>query len=500
MCDPRPAPFNLAAHVLSQASARSDAPALCILSGTDPETWSFGRLERTVRGAATGLRNLGLEPGDRILMRLDNTVDFPVLYLAALAVDLIPVPTSAQLTVAEITALAAALRPRLTVAAPGIALPDAGRTPVLTLAGLRDLSDNPPADYAMGNPERPGYIVFTSGTSGKPRGVVHAHRAILARRAMVTGWYGLCDRDRMLHAGALNWTYTLGTGLLDPWTVGATALVPAPGTRPRDIAALLALHGATLFAAAPGVYRQMLRGSLPPLPALRHGLSAGEKLPEATRAAWQRATGTDIHEAFGMSECSTFLSGNPVAPALPGTLGRAQPGRRVSIRGDDGEAVPGTSGTIAVSAEDPGLMLGYLDDPAATQERMRDGWFLTGDIGAMDPDGTVRYLGRDDDMMNAGGFRVSPVEVEQALAEFPGLEDAAVVEVTVTDDTSVIAAFYTASADLDDVALANHCAGRLARYKCPRLFRRIDGIPSAANGKVIRRALRESFDKRIPPR
>ena len=123
----------------------------------------------------------------------------------------------------------------------------------------------------MGAPDRPAYIIFTSGTSGTSRGVIHAHRAIWARRMMVDGWYGLNADDRVLHAGAFNWTYTLGTGLMDPWTIGATALIPSGGTTPAQLPALLRNHGATIFAAAPGVYRQLLKSEMPEM----HGFLLG---------------------------------------------------------------------------------------------------------------------------------------------------------------------------------------------------------------------------------
>ena len=138
----------------------------------------------------------------------------------------------------------------------------------------------PPAPLHMADPNREGYVVFTSGSSGQPEAVSHAHRAILARAAMHQGWEGLTPDDRLLHAGALNWTYTLGTGLLDPWTCGATALIPAAGTPPSALPALMARSKATILAAAPGVFRQMLRAPFPGLPHLRHALSAGEGLPD----------------------------------------------------------------------------------------------------------------------------------------------------------------------------------------------------------------------------
>jgi acyl-coenzyme A synthetase/AMP-(fatty) acid ligase len=296
-----------------------------------------------------------------------------------------------------------------------------------------------------------------------------------------------------MHAGAFNWTYTLGTGLMDPWTVGATALIPAEGVTPAQLPLLLARHDATLFAAAPGVFRQMLRHPVPPLPRLRHGLSAGEKLPDATRADWERATGTAIHEAFGMSECSTFVSGSPDRPAPAGTLGFPQPGRRIAILGPGGPVRPGEPGVLAVHRSDPGLMLGYLGAAEETAARFRAEWFLTGDVVAEGPDGAIAYLGRDDDMMNAGGFRVSPVEVEAALAGFPGLTDVAAVELPVKADASAIAAFYSAEADLSWEAMRAFLEPRLARYKTPRLFLRVETIPRGANGKLMRRALRDRW-------
>ena len=285
--------------------------------------------------------------------------------------------------------------------------------------------------------DRPAYAIFTSGTSGKPRAVLHAHRAIWARGMMTRGWYGLTGADRVLHAGAFNWTYTLGTGLMDPWTAGATALIPGGGVTRRPV--WPCSSNATTRRSLPprrGSTGRCCGPRFPALPKLRHGLSAGEKLPEATRAAWTAATGTAIHEAFGMSECSTFISGSPDRPAPPGTLGFPQPGRRIAVLGDAGPVGSDQSGVLAVHRSDPGLMLGYLDAADETAARFRGDWFLTGDVVSQGLSGALSYLGRDDDMMNAGGFRVSPVEVEAALHDFPGLTDCAAVELPVKADAS----------------------------------------------------------------
>ena len=473
-----PPRFNLAAFVLAQARVRGTHPAL-IVPGVI--ALDFATLERRVLGTATGLLRHA-SPGDILLMRLGNTPDFPITYLAAIAAGIVPVPTSSQLSEAEVAGIVAELAPKLSVQAPGLTPAD---VPTVPQADLDDFADLPAADYAMGDPDRPAYIVYTSGTSGRARAVVHAHRAIWARRMMWQGWEGLTADDRILHAGAFNWTYTLGTGLMDPWANGATAIVPPDGTAATDLPALLASERATIFAAAPGVYRRLLRAPLPSLPDLRHGLSAGEKLPETTHAAWTAATGTPIFEAYGMSECSTFISGSPARPAPPGTLGFPQPGRRVTIR-EDGE--------IAVHRDDQGLMLGYHGQPDETAARFDGDWFLTGDRGSLTEEGAIRYDGRTDDQMNAGGYRVSPIEVETAVAAHPALTEVACAEVRLSDDLTLIAAFCVTPDPLDESALATFAQDRLAAYKVPRLWVRVDALPRGANNKVLRRRLRQDWE------
>ena len=491
---PCPAPFNLAAHVLGRAEELADKVALSVLLGAGSEDWTYGRLASAVRGTGTGLLRAGLSPGQIVLMRLGNTVAFPVAYLGCIAAGLVPVPTSSQLTEAETAKIIDELQPAAVLRDPSVACAPHPRQ--IGLDALEAMRDLPPCDWAMGDPNRLAYVVYTSGTSGSPRAVAHAHRAIWARRMMVHGWYGLTESDRLCHAGAFNWTYTLGTGLMDPWTIGATSLIPAPGTEIAALPALLRQHGATIFAAAPGVYRKILKNDVKiELPALRHGLCAGEKLSRHLHEAWRGATGSELYEAYGMSECSTFISASPGHPARGDALGRPQKGRRVAIIGEDGQPVPqGQEGTIAVHRDDPGLMLGYWGAPDETAARMRGEWFLTGDTVSMDASGAITYLGRADDMMNAGGVRVSPIEVETALNAHPQITECAAAEVRIKADTTVIAAFYVADADLDPADLDQYAARSLARYKMPRLYKRVNALPKGANGKMLRKALRETYE------
>ncbi len=488
---PCPASFNLAAYVLAAGGAVPDRIALQILRASGAERWSYGRLTETVLGVAGGLLERGLQPGDRLLLRLGNGVSFPLAFLGAIAAGIVPVPTPAGLTAVEVAKIAALVKPAMIVAGPGIALPDPAPCPILTEADLRAFESGPRADWAMGDPNRLGYVVMTSGTSGTPRAVAHAHRAVWARRMMRDGWEGLVPSDRLFHAGALNWTYTLGTGLLDPWSVGATAMVMQEGTDISQIPLLLKRHDVTVFAAVPGVYRKILNEHPTlSLDQLRHGLSAGEKLAPQLRAAWRAATGTDLHEALGMSECSTFISSSPPRCAPDGATGYAQPGRHIAVLGDEGQPVErGTAGILSIRSDDPGLFLGYLIGESI--DTPKGDWFQTGDIVTMDDDGAIRSLGRGDDMLNAGGFRVSPAEIEAAINAHPGVTASAAVELPVKADVTVIALAYAGTATPDELEV--HAATRLAPYKRPRIYLQREGLPTTANGKINRRALREEW-------
>jgi 4-hydroxybenzoate-CoA ligase len=495
---PCPAPFNMAAHTLSAAGTDPGRVALEVLSapGEVAERWTYGALAEAVRRTAGGLAAAGIGPGDRVLLRLGHSSAFPIVFFAANALGAVPVPTSPMLTEAEAGRILADLEPRAVVAdhATPLAAPVA-----LGPDALARLRGHAPAAFAETAPDDPAFIVYTSGTGGRPKGVVHAQRAAWARRMMWDGWYGLTAADRVLHAGAFNWTYTLGAGLTDPWAAGATALIYAGPTDRHVWPRLAAAHAPTIFAAAPGVYRQMLAapGLAEGFAGLRHGLSAGEAMPLRVREAWEGATGKPIYEALGMSEISTYISFAPGHTTVAGRAGRPQPGRRVAVlsEADETPAPLGEPGLLAVSRRDPGLMLGYWRRSQDTEAAFRGEWFLTGDRAIMHADGTISHLGRADDLINAGGFRVDPVEVETALLDHPGVAEAAAVERPTGSGASIIAAFWVAvpgARPPDDDALAAHCAQRLARYKQPRTFHRVEALPHGPTGKLLRRQLRDA--------
>ncbi len=487
-----PVPFNLAAYVLQHAEARAEHPAILISGNTDDQVWSYAAFSAAVRGSATGLLNSGFNTGDILLMRMGNTIDFPIVFLAAISVGIIPVPTSAQLTPREVEHIARDLNPTGVVSAPGISTVSPDRQ--LSLPDLQKMRDCPAADFVQSDPNQLAYIVYTSGTGGTPRAVGHAHRAIWARRMMIRDWYDLRPQDRLLHAGAFNWTFTLGTGVMDPLSVGATAVIPAADTDLAGLPDILARTEASIFAAVPGVYRKILKSeTLPKLPALRHGLAAGEKLSSDIRTQWQTRVGTAIYEAFGMSECSTFISSAPHRPAESKNLGTPQIGRRIAILGEDGPVPIGTEGIIAIHRDDPGLMIGYINAPEETRARYAGDWFLTGDRGIMQESGQITYCGRNDDMMNAGGYRVSPLEVEAIFANHPALMQFAVAEVEVKPGVRIIAGFYKGRDDVTELDLHAFAQERLAEYKRPKTYKRLAEFPTNPNGKLLRRALPDLF-------
>ena len=499
-----PPKFNMAAYCIGRAATSTpDKPALVVVHDPkrDPsEVWTYRRLEDAVLNVAGALSISGLNPGARILIRLDNTSDYALMFFGAVAAGFVPIPASTQLTAPEVSFLlensgaeAICLADNL---APG-PIP-AGVQVIESHEVTRMISDGPRGQYAATTADQPAYLIYTSGTTSKPKGVLHAHRAAWGRRPMYQGWYGISASDRVLHAGAFNWTYTLGVGLTDPWANGATSIIYTGEKDPALWPSLISQHGATIFAAVPGLYRQILKygdARSGAFGALRHGLTAGEAPPPGFFDEWHDRTGLHLYESIGMSEMSTFISTSPTVPRREGAIGRPQEGRSVVIL-DRNEGVKtvaaNTVGLLAVHRSDPGLMLGYWNRPEEERDVLRGDWFVGGDLASMDADGYVTHHGRANDIMKAGGYRVSPQEVEAVLAEHASVAEVACAEVRVRADVSIIAAFVVAKpgAERNDEDVKAFAAARLATYKCPREVVFVDQLPRTPNGKIKRASLK----------
>jgi acyl-coenzyme A synthetase/AMP-(fatty) acid ligase len=469
-----PQRFNLARYCLSGKPAEKTA---LIIAGETTTHWTFAQIEETVLRLAGGLRMSGLEPGQRLFIRMGNSFDYAIVFFAATAIGAVPIPASPMLTPREVASLLAHSGASVVAWDGALELPPIDRIGLLTPDDLARLRRGPPAGYADSAANDPAYLVYTSGTSGQPKGVLHAHRAVWGRQPMYDGWYGITADDVVLHTGAFNWTYTLGTGLFDPFANGATSIVNTGPRDPEVWPALIRHHHATIMASVPGIYRQLLRSGFTPDPGLRHGLTAGEALPLPILHQWRQSTGLELYEALGMSEISTYISSSPAVPVRDGSPGKPQQGRAIRIL-DDGQ--------IGVHCSDPGLMLGYWAEPP-----LQDEWFATGDLADIDADGYVWYRGRADDLMNAGGFRVSPLEVESVLLQHPDVLEAGVREWRISDTLSIIAAFIVPQPGRSpqEVAILSFVHDRLAAYKAPKQIWFVPALPRTANGKLIRKAL-----------
>ncbi len=494
--EPCPPVFNMATYSVRHPAMRNGArDALIVVDGDIPDAarlvLTFAQVDVAVRRAASALRAAGVKRGDRVLIRLGDGPDFPIAFFGAIAAGAVAMPLSSQLSAPELAVIVDDAQPTLALLAEN--------APAFDLAGARridpaSLATAEPGDYAETRADDPAFLVYTSGSTGKPKGVLHAQRSAWGRRPMRAGWHGFGPEDRVMHAGAFNWTYTLGVGLSDPWSAGATAILNAGNRAPEAWPRLAARWQPTVFAAVPGVYRQILKYGddlRSGFASLRHALTAGEKLSADVHGGWVAATGKPLLESLGMSEISTYISSAPDRQTGPAHAGWPQPGRRIAILADD-RATPaprGAEGLLAVHASDPGLMLGYWRQGGAADPALTGGWFITGDRAAMEGDGRIAYRGRDDDSMNAQGYRVAPEEVEAILRACPGVAEIAVAEYSPRPNITLIAAWIVPSAPLTAADLDAHARAHLAPYKVPRAYFAIDALPRSANGKLRRRAL-----------
>jgi acyl-coenzyme A synthetase/AMP-(fatty) acid ligase len=477
--------------------------------------------ERTSR-FAQALRDMNVQEEDRVLIRLPNSLAYPTAFFGTLKRGAVAVPTSTLLTAEEVLYLAkdSGAKVLVTDKAAWEGLHDklagldnlrhillAGKGKFTTVPGLHvvDLEDElskvdrwmPPHPTKSHDP---AYLVYTSGTTGYPKGVLHAHRALIGREPAAEYWFDFApEGDRIVHSGKFNWTYVLGSALMDPLYRGKTVIVHEGKNDAAGWLKLIAKHGATIFIGVPTIYRQVLQktqAGQADVPTLRHCMSAGEHLSDEVLAQWRSRFGRDIYEAVGMSECSYYLSENLFRPIRPGSAGFPQPGHDVRLLDPEtlAEVPVGEEGMICIPADDPGLFMQYWNLPEETAKAFKDRWFLTGDYAKFDEDGYIWFLGRKDDIINSFGYRVSPHEIERVMKNHPAVADCAATGEELSQDKVLVVAYVIfhpgATASADDLAL--YAREHLAAYKAPKIVYLVDDFPRTKNGKVMRKQLAPS--------
>ncbi|MCW5592191.1 MAG: acyl-CoA synthetase [Burkholderiales bacterium] len=477
------------------------------------------------------LRNLGIPRGDRVLIRLPNSLDYPTAFLGAMKRGAVSVPTSTLLTAEEVEYLAhdsgahaividkaawKAMGPKLAgkeslryalLSGPGEATEVPGIRSIDLGPALEAISSWEPAeDTAF---DDPAYLVYTSGTTGYPKGVLHGHRSLVGRTPAATYWFHFLESgdheagaapgrgDRIVHSGKFNWTYVLGSALMDPLYHGKTVIAHEGKNDAETWPRLIAKHGATIFIGVPTIYRQILQKTAfakADVPTLRHCMSAGEHLSDEVFGLWKERFGLDIFEAVGMSEFSYYLSQSRFRPIRPGSAGFPQPGHDIRLLNPETleEVAQGDEGMICIPESDPGLFLRYWNLPEETAKLKHDGWFFTGDYARYDADGYIWFLGRKDDIIKSFGYRVSPYEIERVLKSHPAVADCACVGEEAGKDKLLVVAYVIphAGATVTADELAAFGREHLAAYKAPKVVYLARDFPRTRNGKILRREIR----------
>ena len=469
-----------------------DDPARSVLHGPGGGWVTAGELQERTARTAGRLAASGLVPGDRLVLSAATSVDLVVTHVAALRLGLVVVPMSPVCGQPELAAIVATARPAAAVVddhqrAGWVRAAGAGTVPVLgppaeLAASTMGAAADPTLDAA--DPADPALLLFTSGTTGRPKGAVLSHGNLLASACALGLAWRWSPADRLVLALPLHHMHGLGVGLYGTLLAGASAVV-----LPRfDADAVLNAadeHRATLFFGVPTMYFRLAASPrVRELARLRLCVSGSAPLAADLHAAVADRGGQVVLERYGMTE-TVMIASNPYdGERRPGTVGLPLPGVRLRLTGDIGDGLD--SGPAEILVKGPSVFSGYWERPDATAEAFDgDGWFRTGDIGAFDDDGYVRIVGRAKQLIITGGYNVHPREIEDVLRGHPGVADVAVVGEPSAEWGETVTAFVVTEAHVSADALASLAASALAPYKRPRRVVFVDELPRNEMGKVV---------------
>ena len=448
--------------------------------------WHFGELIACAAGLSGAFAARGVERGDVVMTLVGNRIEWALTLLACWRMGAVALPCSPQLRRHDLELRASDAAPALCIAGEDMLgeLPDA--VPVMTLGEIADVLDEDrpqetPAALEQMDPDDPALIVFTSGTTGEPRGVVHAYRYLTGQRAQAEHWLGAHPGELVWCTTAPGWSKSARNVFLAPWLTGATAVLHEGRFDPAERLDLAEALGVNVLCQAPTEYRMLAkRTALRPLPALRRMVSAGEALEAETVAAFGEAMGCQPADGYGQTETG-HISGNLVGePVRPGSMGKPLPG--IVVRVVDGELQ-------LEASTSPTFFSRYLDG-----ERFEGEWWPTGDLVRQDEDGQLWFEGRSDDVIISSGYRIGPVEIEGVLLAHPAVAEAAAVAAPDPERGAVVRAIVVPRdrEPSEDLAreLQEHCKRETAPYKFPRIVEFATELPKTHSGKVRRAALR----------
>jgi benzoate-CoA ligase family protein len=507
-------PFNAAAWLIDRHVAAGRGERIAF--DCENRSLTYRALQEATFAAGNGLKSVGIETGDRVVMLVADEEAFPAAFLGGLRVGAIPIPVSTMLRPPEVAALAAdseakaivvseryaGFLPEVTAAVPSlrvaIVIGPATTNPLpgVDLYAWSDFADATEPAPSSTAADTPGFWLYTSGTTGLPKGAIHRHGDIkFVAESYARSVLGIGPDDVCYSVAKLFFAFGLGNSLIFPLSAGGGAVIDPDPPNPARAGELLSRHRPTLFFAPPGFCAAMVDAGLPgdALSSVRCTVTAGESLPPEVMRRFIERFGTEMLDGIGSTEALHIFCSNHPGRVRPGTSGRPVAGYALELRAEDGTVIeePDEPGSLWVRGAS--VAAGYWRRPDVTAATFVDGWLRTGDFYSCSADGYWRFVGRNSDMIKAGGIWVSPAEVESVLIEHEDVLEAAVVGGRDAGGLEVVVAFVVprAGRTIDVGAVASHCRERMAAFKRPRRLIVVDGLPKTATGKIQRFALRE---------
>lgn len=483
----------------------------------DTETYTFLEMKKLSNKFGNILRDLGFKKGDRFLIRLPNIPAFQISFIGGAKIGAVPIPSSvmfrgheieyrindseskAVITTAKFAEEVRKIRGNCPSLQYVIIVDEPGKNEISYKERMEVASENLVLEKTK--KDDMAFFCYTSGTTGNPKGAVHLHRWVIGNDPSVLYWQNGKKDDIIGHTGDLSWIFPLGNGFLYVWRQGITTFVYDGRFNPEKWYHFIEKYKITNLASVPTCYRMFVTikdaERTYDLSSLRHCISAGEPLNPEVIKEWKKRFNLDIYDGIGMTEVMVYLSNMEGMPIKPGSCGRPQPGKHCDVIDNEGKPLPpGKPGMLAVHKTDPGLLKEYWNKPDKTKASFKGDWFLTGDVLYKDDDGYFWFSGRDDDLIMAAGYRISPFEVESALVSHPDVLEAAVVASPDEIRGVIVKAFVilhdkTKATDEMVKILQDHTRKVSAPYKYPREIEFVEELPKTQSGKIKRKVLRE---------
>ena len=510
-----PDSFNFGGDVVDFWAQDAEKLALIWCDGNGhEERLTFADIGRLSNQFANALATHGVKKGDRVLVMLPRIPAWQIAMIGCLKLGAVPVPCIEMLTAKDIAYRVehAGAKAAITTSANITKFEDLPIEVAISVggcqAGWRDFDvelASASRDFtpAVVTADDPAVMYYTSGSTGEPKGVLHPARVLFAWRVSAWYWNDLRDDDLMWCTADTGWSKAGSSILFGPWSCGSAVLFyDGPFDAERRFE-LLEKYRVTVFCAAATELRRLvdIDAANYDLSALRLAISAGETVNPEIVERWRSKTGVPLLDGYGQTETLMTIVNYPTMPVKPGAMGRPLPGTAMTVLNDDNRPVTtGTVGQLAYRLPNPQFMLGYWRDDAQTEERIVDvdgtRYFLTGDMAYEDEDGYFFYQGRADDVINSAGYRIGPLEVENALMAHPAVQECAAVASPDPDRGEVVKAFVVLRAGhTDDAALVeelqDHAKCTTAPYKYPRKIEFVEELPKTVSGKIRRRELRD---------